>query len=131
MKLKELLKELQGYDIKVGARTQFLYCGECNTTTPRIISRLSNSLLKHLKENQINKVTGKPYKTFVQMINDFVPFLEREVIEVYDSCINEKEKIIKVAGMERCKYWDKEEYQRKRRKRNEQERLQIDTKGLN
>ena len=95
MKLKELLTELQGYDIKVGSGIAFLYCGQCNKYTPRIISRLSNNLLKHMENNQINKSNGRPYKSTIQMIKDFIPFLEREVIEVYDSCIHEKEKIIK------------------------------------
>ena len=112
MKLKELLPQLKGYDIKVGAKTQFLYCGECNENTPRIISRLSNSLLKYLKENTINKNTNKPILNVIKLIEDFVPFLEREVVEVYDSSLHENEKIIKVAGLERCKYWDKEEYEK-------------------
>ena len=115
MKLKELIKELQGYDIKVGANTCFLYCGKCNSNTPATISKVSDNLLKYLKEHQINQSHGTPNKSIIQCVKEFIPLLEREVIEIYDSCIHENEKIIRVTGLEKGKYWDKEEYQKARK----------------
>lgn len=118
MKLKELLKELQGFDIKVGAKSQFLYCGSCNNKTPATIKRLSERLFKSYTD-ETNQIKGMTQARRTQVINEFIPFLEREVIEVYDSLIHENEKIIRVTGEEICDYWDKEEYDKDKRKHNE------------
>lgn len=47
---------------------------------------------------------------YIIKVKNFIPFLEREVIEVYDSIVDETCKIIKVTGDEKSKYWDRDEY---------------------
>lgn len=63
-----------------------------------------NKLVEQLK-NQINRVIKmNKYE------RSYVPITEREVVDVYDSIINENEIIVIVDGIEVGPYWDDDEY---------------------
>lgn len=61
------------------------------------------------KEKFYTKVENR-YNLYTKLVNAFKPYLEREVIEVYNSIVDENTLIIKVTGYEEGKYWDQEEY---------------------
>ena len=206
MKLKEQLKLLKGYQIKVGSATNFFYCEICDNDIFDIIQKLSdeeyarivgiNDEAKYLLDNfkeiwkekletkikylhnshneeikkEVNKrikevrlklkeenkklskeekaslkeeLTPIVEKEFVEIYNakleklmekirlrkiaskeealktievytekikNFIPYLEREVLDVYDSIVQENTKIINITGDENSNYWDREEY---------------------
>lgn len=68
---------------------------------------------KMLSNKEINyEETLRIIEEYVPRVRDWTPYLEREVIEVYDSIVDENCKIIRIAGLEKSKYWDKDEYNR-------------------
>lgn len=56
--------------------------------------------------------TLQTIEEYVPRVRDWTPYLEREVIEVYDSIVDENCKIIRITGLEKSKYWDRDEYNR-------------------
>lgn len=50
MTLKEQLKELQGYVVKVGAAVNFVYCGKCDENVFDEITKVSDWEIDHLNE---------------------------------------------------------------------------------
>lgn len=65
------------------------------------------------KETDYNTTTRK-IVSYTKRIETFTPFLDREVLEVYDSTYNDGTKIIRCEGLENGPYWFKEEYIRER-----------------
>lgn len=50
------------------------------------------------------------YDNYSKYVKEFKPFLEREVLEVYNSIVDEETIIVRFTGNECGKYWDREEY---------------------
>ena len=75
--------------------------------------QIKKVVIKMLKAKEKNyEKTIKTIEEYIPRIENWIPYLEREVIEVYDSIVDENCKIIKITGLEKSKYWDKEEYNR-------------------
>lgn len=64
------------------------------------------------------EVLNKRYINYSNYVKEFEPFLEREVLEVYNSIVDEETIIVRFTGNECGKYWDREEYILDTKRRN-------------
>lgn len=74
------------------------------------IEELIEKMLSNKARNY--EETLQTIEEYVPRVRDWAPYLEREVIEVYDSIVDENCKIIRITGLEKSKYWDRDEYNR-------------------
>lgn len=65
-------------------------------------------------------------KNINKNLENWKPFLEREVVDLYDSIVNENEKIVIFDGNIKGVFWDKEEYLNGVNEEEEEEELQDD-----
>ena len=160
MTVKKILQEYKGQEIKLGAKTSFVFCGKVGDDIESIIDMISNIYFKSLvdyknwleeyldpinfeykwaerinkaielekkkegkkrtKEEIIKYWLKKKNNAYVyyskrlpatnKRIENFTPFLERKVIEVYKSIVDKSVTIIRFSGFEQGAFWDKEEY---------------------
>lgn len=72
---------------------------------------------KEIKEHWLKKKNhafvyySKRLKGLNKRIENFTPFLERKVIEVYQSILDKNVTIIRFSGVDQGAFWNKEEYQ--------------------
>ena len=162
MTLKEAIKKYQGYNVRIGAASAFIYINKCSRSTYKSIERLSEKeyerlatfrddniahrdnfveiwdkraearLKKVITDNKysIGKVLDKLEKMYKKIDHDikadrkqtehnierytdrydnYIPFLEREVKDVYPSDLND-DIIILFKGEENGDFWDEQEY---------------------
>lgn len=64
--------------------------------------------LNERKDKELNHIK-RMIKRYTDYLTNWQPYLEREVLEVYDSIVYDC-RIIKITGPECGKYWDREEY---------------------
>jgi predicted oxidoreductase (fatty acid repression mutant protein) len=82
------------------------------------IDKIQAYIDEELKETERNKKkdyeqTKKSIKEYKERFNNFVPYLDREVIKMYQSDIND-DVIIIIQGIEAGESWDEQEYKRKK-----------------
>lgn len=82
------------------------------------IDKIQAYIDEELKETERNKKkdyeqTKKNIKEYTERFNNFVPYLDREVIKMYQSDIND-DVIIIIQGVESGESWDEQEYKRKK-----------------
>lgn len=71
---------------------------------------------KEIKEHWLKKKNhafvyySKRLKGLNKRIEKFTPFLERKVIDVYQSILDKNVTIIRFSGVDQGQFWDKEEY---------------------
>lgn len=65
------------------------------------------------------KIVTNSYKTNKKRIDDWVPFLEREIVETYPSLVDDRVMIVIMEGDTPGEFWDEEEYNKARRARHE------------
>lgn len=82
------------------------------------IDKIQNCIAAELKNTERDKNkdyenTKKNIKEYTERFNNFVPYLDREVIKMYQSDIN-NDVIIIIQGLETGESWDEQEYKRKK-----------------
>jgi len=84
----------------------------------RKIDKILDCIAEELKDTERDKKkdyenTKKNIKEYTERYKNFVPYLDREVIKMYQSDIN-NDVIIIIQGLETGESWDEQEYKRKK-----------------
>lgn len=134
MKLGEILENYKGKLVKIGTKDgcAYIYCGECNEETIRILSTMSYRRIlemKHIIErkqymlnssrfSRMEKLTAqRVIESTKNNLDNYVSILDRPVFEVYKTidCPKLYEPMVNVTaiiieGTEQGKYWTLNEW---------------------
>lgn len=86
-----------------------------DTTTKEYEKNFAEEMQELLKKAQEDKaedfrVSSNRLENYTLYKKEFIPFVEREVIEVYPSIVEDNTFIIRFTGHEQGRFWDKDEY---------------------
>lgn len=89
------------------------------------LEKIKNKAQKNKKKKELIEkrkkdlvLTKEKIKEYKYRIANYTSFLKREVNDMYDSIVEEDEKIIRCNGLENGLYWTRYEYEQARRDRN-------------
>ena len=126
MKLKTLLENSKGINIKVGANSSFVYCDVCDENVGEKLEKIGNYYLTLFKE-RVEKLQAKKslkedekqeYETIKNFVENYIPLLDREVIYCVNGISKDEPntKVVKVNGLETGRFWTIKEFKSKKNK---------------
>lgn len=115
-RIKEVRDKLKEENKKLSKEERASLKEELTPIVEKEFAKLYDAKLEKLMEKiRLRKIASKEealktIEVYTEKIKNFIPYLEREVLDVYDSVVQENTKIINITGDENSNYWDREEY---------------------